>query len=74
LYLKKSEISNMKGISYIIDDRDQKKSLVIDLKTIEDHQEEVHDLIDAIIAESRKGEEAVDWDDAKTYLKSIGKL
>jgi hypothetical protein len=64
----------MKGISYIIDDHDNKKSVIIDLKTIQDHEEEVHDLIDALIAESRKDEESVDWDDAKAYLKGIGKL
>lgn len=64
----------MKGISYITDDHDQRKSVIIDLQTIHDHEDEVHDLIDALIAESRKGEDTVDWEEAKSYLKSKGRL
>ena len=36
----------MKGISYITDDSNKKKSIVIDFKTIEKHEEEVHEFID----------------------------
>lgn len=55
----------MKGISYITDNKNQKKAIVIDLKTIEDHEEEIHDFIDVLIAESRKGNEKIDWEEAK---------
>lgn len=64
----------MEGISYITDHHNHKKAVVIDLRTIEEHEEEVHDFIDALIAESRKNDELIDWEKAKEDLKSAGKL
>ena len=59
----------MKGISYITDDHNKKKSIVIDLKTIEKHEEEVHEFIDILVAESRKNDEKISWSEAKKILK-----
>ena len=59
----------MKGVSYITDNKNRKKSVIIDLKTIEQNEEEVHDLIDVLIAESRKDDELIDWGEAKKQLK-----
>lgn len=64
----------MEGISYITDNRNRKKAVVIDLKTIEEHEDDVHDFIDTVIAESRKNDELIDWEKAKKDLKSAGKL
>jgi len=64
----------MEGISYITDNHNRKTAVVIDLKTIEEHEDDVHDFIDALIAESRKNDELIDWDKAKQDLKSAGKL
>ena len=64
----------MEGISYITDTHNRKKAVVIDLKAIEDHEEDVHDLIDTLIAESRKSDELIDWEKAKSDLKTAGKL
>lgn len=64
----------MDGISYITDNQNRKKAVVIDLKAIEDHEDDVHDFIDALIAESRKTDELIDWEQAKNDLKSAGKL
>lgn len=44
----------MQGISYITDNHYRKKAVVIDLKALEEHDDDVHDFIDTIIAESRK--------------------
>ena len=63
----------MKGVSYITDNKNRKKSVIIDLKTIEQNEEEVHDLIDVLIAESRKDDELIDWDEAKKQLKQKSK-
>ena len=46
----------MKGISYITDGKNQKTAVVIDIKTLTKHTEEVEDLLDGIIAESRESE------------------
>lgn len=58
----------MKGVSYIIDEKNRKKSVVIDLTTIAKHEEEVYELIDTLIAESRLGGEVVNWESAKKQL------
>lgn len=64
----------MKGVSFITDDKNRRKAVVIELKTIEKHQEEVEDLLDVIIAESRKDEPKRNWEDVKKSLKKKGKL
>ena len=64
----------MKGIRYITNSEDKKTAVVIDLKTIEKHEEEVHEFIDVLIAESRKGDEQISWEEAKKQLKAEGKL
>lgn len=64
----------MKGISYITDETNKRKSLVIDLKAFEKHGEEIHEFIDVLVAESRKNDESISWEDAKSHLKKKGKI
>lgn len=64
----------MKGVSYITDEKSRRKAVVIDLKTLQKYDEQIEDLFDAIIAESRRDEPSVSWDDLKKRLKKKGKL
>jgi hypothetical protein len=64
----------MKGVHYITDSKNRKKSVVIDLKTIEKYDENIEDLFDVIIAESRKYEPSVSYEEVKRKLKNKGKL
>lgn len=64
----------MKGISYITDENNKKTALVIDLKTFKKHEEEIEDLLDIIIAESRKEEKSIPFDKVVKSLKKKGKL
>ena len=64
----------MKGISYITDDKNLKKALVIDLKTLAKKDEEIHELIDVLVAESRKNDTIIPWENAKKQLRQKGKL
>ena len=64
----------MKGIRYITDEQNQKTALIIDLKTIEEKDEEVHEFIDVLVAESRKNDKLISWEAAKKHLKSQGRL
>ncbi len=64
----------MNGISYITDENNLKKALVIDLKTLAKKDEEIHELIDMLVAESRKNDEVVPWEKAKKQLRQKGKL
>lgn len=61
----------MKGVNYITDEKNKKRAVVIELKTIEQHPEEVEDLLDVIIAESRRDEPKRNWEDVKKSLKNI---
>ncbi len=74
IFVKTKTTNNMKGISYITDDKNHKKAVVIDLKAIEEREEEVLEFIDVLIAESRKGDEQISWEEAKRQLKRKGKL
>lgn len=64
----------MKGISYITDTSNRKRAIVIDLDDISSIEEEVHELIDVLVAESRAEDELVDWEKAKEQLRGQGKL
>ncbi|MEQ8244334.1 MAG: hypothetical protein RLO12_23095 [Fulvivirga sp.] len=64
----------MKGITFITDETHNKRFVQIDLDQLEKHQNKVEDLLDAIIAESRKDDEEISWEDVKKQLKAAGKL
>ncbi|WKN40788.1 hypothetical protein [Tunicatimonas pelagia] len=61
----------MKGIRYLVDERQEKVAVQIDLKKYGELWEDFYDII---VAESRKEEETVDWESVKKELKAEGKL
>ena len=61
----------MKGIHYLTNNNNEKIAVQIDLKKYGDLWE---DFFDCLIAEQRKDEEAVSWEDVKETLKKDGKL
>ncbi len=65
----------MKGVTYIMDDSNKKVAVQINLKVLEKYDEEIEDLIDGIIAESRKDEQRKPLDEVikeerKTKMKA----
>jgi len=64
----------MKGVTFITDETHNKRFVQIDLDKLEKHQDEIEDLLDVIVAESRKGEEEISWEELKKQLKAEGKL
>lgn len=64
----------MKGVNYVTDAGNKKVAVQIDLKLLEKYDEELEDLIDGIIAESRKEEERVPLEEVIKRLKKKGKL
>jgi len=61
----------MKGINYLTDDNNEKIAVQIDLKKYGDLWE---DFYDCLIADQRKDEETIPWEDVKKALKQDGKL
>jgi hypothetical protein len=66
--------SVMKGISYVTDEQNKKVAVQIELKVLERYDEQIEDLIDGIIAESRKDEQRVPLTKVIRNLKQSGKL
>jgi hypothetical protein len=64
----------LKGVSYVTDSNNKKVAVQIDLKLLQKYDEELEDLIDGIIAESRKDEKRVPLATVIRNLKSKGKL
>jgi uncharacterized protein YehS (DUF1456 family) len=72
LILEKQNV--MKGISYLTDGKNKKKAIVIDYSLFKKHEEELEDLLDGIIAESRAKEESIPFEKVVSNLKKKGKL
>ena len=61
----------MEGISYIVNDKDKKIAAIVDLEMYGELWEDIEDIL---LAESRKNEETVPWEQVKEELKKEGKL
>jgi hypothetical protein len=68
------KINHMKGISYITDDHNKKKAVIIDYSLFKKHSEALEDMLDTIIAEARAEEESIPFEKVVTQLKKKGKL
>lgn len=64
----------MKGVSYLTDEQNQKKAVVIELSTLGKYTQELEDLLDGLIAESRKEDEKIPLEKVIKNLKKAGKL
>lgn len=64
----------MKGVSYITDNQNHKKAVVIDYSLFTKDSEALDDILDAIIAEAREEEESMPFDKVVKQLKKKGKL
>jgi len=64
----------MKGVSYLTDEQDQKKAVVIEFGTLEEYRAELEDLLDGLIAASRQHDEKVPLQVVINNLKKSGKL
>lgn len=64
----------MKGITIIKDETHNKRFVQIDLEELERHQDQMEELLDMIVSESRKDDEEISWHALKQQLKDEGKL
>jgi hypothetical protein len=64
----------MKGVSFVTNEKNKKIAVQIDLKALEKYQEALEDLLDGVIAESRKTEEKTPLSTVIKNLKKAGKL
>lgn len=65
----------MKGFSLIAADKPNKgKILQIEVKELVKNPQKFEDMIDVLIAEERREEKSIPWEEAKKKLKKAGKL
>ena len=64
----------MKGVRFITDTNNKRVGVQIDMKTLSEYEKEIEDLLDIIIAESRRDEEKIPISEVKRQLKKAGKL
>ena len=64
----------MKGVTYVTDENNNKVAVQIELKVLEKYDDEIEDLLEGIIAESKKGEERIPLSKVISNLKKKGKL
>jgi hypothetical protein len=64
----------MKGVQIFFNEKQERSAVLIDWQTLQQHQAEVEDLLDALLAESYLGEESVTLEEARVHLQSLDKL
>ena len=64
----------MKGVTIFRDERRNRRVLQVDIKEIAKNPSQFEDLMDILVAESRKDEKSVEWSEVKNNLKKKGKL
>ncbi len=64
----------MKGVTFITDETHNKRYVQIDMEELEKNQNQMEDLLDALVAEGRKDDEEVSWEELKAQAKSDGRL
>jgi hypothetical protein len=64
----------MKSAIFLKNKNKNKEIMQIDLTTLAKHPEEVEDIVDIIIAESRRNEKSIPFYKAKEILRAKGKL
>lgn len=64
----------MKGFSLLDDKTNKKRILQIDVKELVKNPQKFEDMVDVLVAEERKAEKSILWEDAKKQLKKAGKL
>ncbi len=64
----------MDGITFEQDKKTKRKYVKISLEKLEQHQEDIEDLLDSIIAEARKEDKTISLDELTSRLVISGKL
>jgi len=68
------KIGFMKGVTILTDEKKRRKIVQVDIKEIARNPDEFEDLIDVLVAESRRNEPKVSFEAVKKNLKKKGKL
>lgn len=66
--------ANMKGVIIMTEEKSGKRIAQLDLNKLSKNSDDLEDLFDMLIAQSRKKEKNITWSAIKADLKKKGKL
>lgn len=58
----------MKGIKFLTNEKNERIAVQIEISSLEKYRDEIEDLLDVIIAESRNVDEEISWNSVKAKL------
>ncbi len=64
----------MKGVSYLTDENNRRKAVVIELSALEQYEDDLEDLLDGLLAEARREGPKLPLADVIANLQKAGKL
>ncbi len=64
----------MQGVRFVTNEKNERVAVQIELKVLENYGEELEDLLDGILAESRKDDEKTPIAEVIKTLQKAGKL
>jgi hypothetical protein len=64
----------MKGVTVLTDERKKRRIMQIDLTQVAKNPQDFEDIIDVLVAEARKNEPKISFEDVKKNLRKKGKL
>ena len=64
----------MKGVSYLTDENNRRKAVVIELSALEQYEDDLEDLLDGLLAEARREGPKLPLADVIANLQKSGKL
>ena len=63
----------MKGINYVTDEKNRKVAVQINLNLLDNYQQKLEDLLDIIVAESRKDDDEITIEEVEKRMNKKSK-
>ena len=63
----------MKGVTILKDEKNNRRILQVDLKEVAKFPDEFEEIVDRLVAEERKNEKEIGWEEAQAQYKKRGK-
>jgi len=69
-----SKQEKMKGVTILKDEKTNKRILQVDVTELAKNPEEFEEIVDRLVAEERKNEKEIGWEEAQAQYKKKNKI
>ena len=69
-----SKQEKMKGVTILKDEKTNKRILQVDVTELAKNPEEFEEIVDRLVAEERKNEKEISWEEAQAQYKKKNKI